>query len=528
VARASYGSQAWLLRPPFRSDGGVAWIADLPRELWEETDTLETPQRSRLRLLEDAHELGPAHALHAAIQDGGEGRYSFWSRVVYFSASDGSDPNTNGRSYTVAFAAPRLEARAVLRSIEPARYYSEWRSPERTLRCAIIGLGNRGRALGRLLAPLDGVEIAALVDPSEDRIAEFRKHVSCPEAMPAAEAATVFGAPQVEAVFVTVPDHLHRAVAEPAFRAGKHVFLEKPIATTMTDARAIVSAWQDSGKVLQLGYVLRGAPFYRAIRNAIRQGRIGPVRLVNLTEHLEVLHGASYRRRWHGQSAHSGGLIVHKSCHDLDLICWLLDTRPAHVSSFGGVSTFNRPAPAPYCSQCPERSDCVYVDRQLHEQRTPAEQADPSAYNLDRCVFRDDIDIVDNQVVSFELQNGVRGTFSLAMQGPHRSERRITVVGDAARLEGVFEAGRFAIIFNEPEHDAIVWTGDNHSGHGGGDTVSVINFLNACMGRLPPPIKSVSEALGGLAFALAAEKARNGDTVVRLGDEDFQLGEGFS
>lgn len=527
MARASYGSQAWPLRPPFRSDGGVCWIADLPRELWQETDTIGTPDRSRLRLLEDEHELGPAHALHAAIQDGGEGRYSFWIRVVYFSASDGSDPNTNGRSYTVTVAAPRPDARAVLRSIEPARHGGEWRAPERTLRCAIIGLGNRGRALGRLLASLDGVEIAVLADRSEDRIAEFRKHVSCPEAV-AAEAAAAVAAPQVDAVFVTVPDHLHRTVAEPGFQAGKHVFLEKPIATTMIDARAIVAAWRDSGKVLQLGYVLRGAPFYRAIRNVIRQGRIGAVRLINLTEHLEVLHGASYRRRWHGQSANSGGLIVHKSCHDLDLICWLLDTRPAHVSSFGGVGTFRRPAPAPYCSQCPERSDCVYADRQLHEQRTPAERADPSAYNLDRCVFRSDIDIVDNQVVSFELQNGVHGTFSLAMQGPRRSERRITLVGDAARLDGIFEAGRFAITFNEPERDPIVWAGDNHSGHGGGDTVSVINFLNACLGRSPPPIKSVSEALGGLTFALAADNARKSHTVITLGEEDFQLEEGFS
>ncbi|MGE5268369.1 MAG: Gfo/Idh/MocA family protein [Thiohalocapsa sp.] len=520
--RAGYEVQ-WPLHPPYRSDGGTAWIADLPGELREETDSAETPRRSRLRLLEDGRELGPPHALHSMIQDGGDGRYSFWSGVLYFSASDGSDPNRNGRAYTAVVAEPHLDARTLRRAIDPAPYEKSWPTPEQPLRVAIIGLGNRGRMVGRLVTALDGVEIAALADRSPDRIAEFCQHIAAPSAVVSQEAAELLALPQVDAVFVTVPDYLHREVAEPAFAAGKHVFLEKPLATTMGDARAILAAWRASGKVLQLGYVLRGAPFYRAVRNVVRQGRLGPIRVAALTDQLEVQHGASYRRRWHGQSSHSGGLIVHKACHDLDLVCWLLETRPSHVSSFGGVDTFCRPAPADYCSQCPEAGECLYVDRQLHEQRTPAERADPTAYGLDRCVFRSDIDIVDNQVVSFELANGVRGTFALAMQGPLRSERRIMLIGDKGRLDGVFEDGSFTLTFNEPEAEPVVWTGGSHGGHGGGDVASVMAFLNACLGRARPPIASPAEALAGLAFALAAEASRKSGAIVSLNDDDFRL-----
>src|SRR6185312_9704619 len=108
----------------------------------------------------------------------------------------------------------------------------------------------------------------------------------------------------------------------------------------------------------------------------------------------------------------------------------LLDGRPRTVSSFGGLDTFAEPPPAPFCSQCDRRAVCPYVDTGLHERRTPEEAADPSAYGLDRCVFHTDKDIVDNQVVAFVLDTGVRGTFHVAVQGPIRSERGITLIGD--------------------------------------------------------------------------------------------------
>jgi hypothetical protein len=144
--------------------------------------------------------------------------------------------------------------------------------------------------------------------------------------------------------------------------------------------------------------------------------------------------------------------------------------------------------------------------------------ADPTAHDLDRCVFGTDKDIIDNQVVSFELDNGTRGTFYLAMQGPIRGERRITLTGDDARLDGVFEGGRFTIIFTDPERAPIIWSVDEqgHGSHGGGDRITVLEFLSACTGRSPPPIENAEDAITGLAFALAAERACKTESVVRF------------
>jgi predicted dehydrogenase len=394
--------------------------------------------------------------------------------------------------------------------------------PPRALRCAVIGLGNRGIALASLAQSMAGVEISWCADKSEERLAEapalFGAHVRL---------TTDMHAPLVDKaldiVFVTVPDYLHRDIAEAAFRAGKHVFLEKPLATTAADATAILAAWQQSGRVLQLGYVLRQAPFYAAIRDVIRRQLVGPIRLAILSEQLEVRHGGAFMRRWHADSSQSGGLLVHKGCHDLDVLCWLLDARPARVASFGGMATFNRTPPAPFCSQCPERDRCPYVDSGLYERRSPAEAANPTAYGLDRCVFHPDKDIVDNQVVSFELDNGTHGSFSLAMQGPVRSERRICLMGNLGTLDGVFEDGRFQIRFTDRTIEPLVWTAGSgtRGGHGGGDRVTMVDFLNACAGRSPMPVSDPEEAMRGLIFALAAEQARKNGSVVTLGPGDF-------
>jgi predicted dehydrogenase len=246
--------------------------------------------------------------------------------------------------------------------------------------------------------------------------------------------------------------------------------------------------------------------------------------VISLSEQLSVAHGASFLRRWHADADRSGGLIVHKSCHDLDLVCWLLDSRPRIVGSLGGLSTFHKPAPAPFCSQCHVRPTCPYADTGLHENRTEAERADPSAFGLDRCVFRSDDPIVDNQVVSFELESGARGTYYLAMQGPARSERRITLIGDAARLDGVFDDGRFTVAFTDPERQPLTWStaGPKLGGHSGGDVSSVTSFFNACLGRSAAPIKTAQDALAGLVFAASAERSRLSRQMVTLNDEDFQ------
>ena len=396
-----------------------------------------------------------------------------------------------------------------------------WEPPDRPIGCAIVGLGQRGQSFARRLDPLEGVELRWFADLSPGRMEETRDRLAGAPSHLTDDAREVFADPVVEAVFIALPDWLHRSFAVAAFEAGKHVFLEKPLATTLVDGWAIMDAWRASGRVLQLGYVLRETPFYQAARRIVAEGRLGRVHAVRLTDDLGVVHGASFMRRWHRKAASSGGLIVHKGCHDLDLICWLLDDRPARVASFGGAELFARPAPAPFCSVCPERGFCPYVDTGRFEARTEAQKADPTAFGLDICVFGEGHDIVDSQVVAFEMAGGSRGVFSLGMQNPLGSQRTVSILGAKGRLDGVFERGEFTVFTNDGA-PSLTWStkGAGTGGHGGGDARTLVAFLEACLGRAPPEVTDPVDAIRGLVFALAAEQARLRGAVVEV-DKDL-------
>ncbi len=88
------------LQAPFIHRGGYAWTANLEHYA-DVCDTSEHPRRSRIMLYEDGAPLGFAHALHAHIQSHGGSRYSHWENTLIFSTTDNSDPNKNGRQYSV-------------------------------------------------------------------------------------------------------------------------------------------------------------------------------------------------------------------------------------------------------------------------------------------------------------------------------------------------------------------------------------------------------------------------------------------
>jgi hypothetical protein len=102
------GTRSWRLNPPFQADSATGWAARLHMApalagLEAVADNLEHPYRSPLQLFEDGRPLGPAHSLHALIRGEGHGRFSHWGpqQMLLFSTSDNSDPNRNGRAYTI-------------------------------------------------------------------------------------------------------------------------------------------------------------------------------------------------------------------------------------------------------------------------------------------------------------------------------------------------------------------------------------------------------------------------------------------
>lgn len=100
---AKMAANAVALERPFNADGGACWTVRLPSSI-ADGDTQAQPNASRLVVFEEGEVMGPPHTEHAVIRKYGGGRFSHWCDVLYFSTSDGSDPNANGKTYAVAVA----------------------------------------------------------------------------------------------------------------------------------------------------------------------------------------------------------------------------------------------------------------------------------------------------------------------------------------------------------------------------------------------------------------------------------------
>ena len=128
--------------------------------------------------------------------------------------------------------------------------------------------------------------------------------------------------PDVDAVDVCVPTPLHRELAERSFEAGKHVFLEKPIALTISDADAIVAAAERSGTILMVGMVLRFWPEYVELQRRVAAGELGTPRAVSTVR----LSPPADWNDWMADRTQSGGTAVDLLIHDFDQMNWLLGT----------------------------------------------------------------------------------------------------------------------------------------------------------------------------------------------------------
>ncbi len=197
----------------------------------------------------------------------------------------------------------------------------------RPLRCALLGCGHGAVHLHLpVLRGLPEIELAALAEPDPERRAAAvdlvpgaRGHASYEEAIEAGD---------IDAVVVALPNPLHGPAARAAFERGLHVYLEKPIATSVEEARTVVAAWRESGRVGMAGLNYRFGPLQQRARSELAAGRIGRVVAAQTVFSTPVRELPEWKR----QRATGGGALLDLAMHHLDLACWLLDESPAAIS----------------------------------------------------------------------------------------------------------------------------------------------------------------------------------------------------
>lgn len=148
----------------------------------------------------------------------------------------------------------------------------------RKLGIAIVGTGMIG-AVHRRAALLAGADVRGVVASTAQRADDVAQAWNVPRGY--RDIDEVLADPQVQVVHVCTPNHLHRAMAQAALQAGKHVVCEKPLATTLDDAWALAALAASTGLVATVPFVYRYHPVIREARARIAQGELGPLRLIH-------------------------------------------------------------------------------------------------------------------------------------------------------------------------------------------------------------------------------------------------------
>jgi UDP-N-acetylglucosamine 3-dehydrogenase len=185
------------------------------------------------------------------------------------------------------------------------------------IRYGVIGLGWFGEKHCEVLAGLPNVELHALCTRNAPRLAEVAKAFGVQRTFTDYHA--MLADPEIDAVSVVTMWDQHAAPTLAALASGKHVFLEKPMASTVTDCDAIVSAARDAKGFFMVGHICRFNPRYAAAKEAIAAGRIGKIVSIYARRNLPAFVGA--------QVLPKIGPIIGDGVHDTDLMLWYTGAR---------------------------------------------------------------------------------------------------------------------------------------------------------------------------------------------------------
>jgi predicted dehydrogenase len=189
------------------------------------------------------------------------------------------------------------------------------------LRVACIGMGWWSDVLADAIKRSGKIEIAACYTRSPDKRATFAKKYGC---RPVANYEEVLADRNIEAIINTTPNDVHLATTRQAAAAGKHVFLDKPIANNVSDGRAITEVCRNAGVVLALGYQRRRESHFRFVKKQIDEGKFG--KLVNAEanisrDRLGQIDLASWRYQAAGMP---GGVMLQIGIHYTDVLTYLM------------------------------------------------------------------------------------------------------------------------------------------------------------------------------------------------------------
>ncbi|MFC3559776.1 Gfo/Idh/MocA family protein [Pedobacter jamesrossensis] len=407
-----------------------------------------------------------------------------------------------------------------------------------------LGAGNRGTVYGNFAAIFpELMKIVGVAEPVAFRNDKYAKKHKIIDENRFNTWEDVLSKPKMaDAIIISMPDNLHYAPCMAALAKGYDILLEKPIAPTEKECRNILALAKKTGRIVAVCHVLRYAPYFVKMKELIEKGAIGEVISIQHFEPIEHTHMAhSYvRGNWHN-SKQTTPIILAKSCHDLDIMKWVINKKAERIVAIGDLKWF-KSANAPEGStdrctsgckverSCPYSAIKEYAERGSrisvldipedlsNKKEAIIEKLKTSDYG--RCVYRMDNDQPDHYITSIQFSDQVTASFSMeAFTAYHDRRTRIMgsmgdMVGDMTELVLHDFKTRKETKFIPKSEDV---EGYKNSGHGGGDWMLVRDFVQAVAKQDATLLTStIDESIESHLMGFMAEKSRKTGKVMNV------------
>lgn len=185
------------------------------------------------------------------------------------------------------------------------------------IKVAVIGVGSMGQNHARVYFNSDAAHLMAVADPLKEQVEKVARHYN---AKPYLHYQDLLGQEDIDAVSIAVPTSLHKEVALYALERGKHVLLEKPLASTEEEAQEIILQAQQRQRKLMIGHIERFNPAIQELKSRLQRGELGEI------YKIDVQRIGPFPSR-----ITDVGVIIDLSVHDLDVINYLIEDSPIRI-----------------------------------------------------------------------------------------------------------------------------------------------------------------------------------------------------
>ncbi len=379
----------------------------------------------------------------------------------------------------------------------------------------VIGSGGRGGLARHVHKPGKGSRVVACCDIDEKEFERNREWYG-PDIFTTREYRELLGR-DLDAVFVCTPDFLHEEHAAAALEAGKHVYLEKPMAITIESCDRILRAARDNGVKLYLGHNMRHLNVILKMKEMIDAGAIGEVKIV-WCRHFVSYGGDAYYKDWHADRTKSTGLLLQKAAHDIDVIHWLCGSFSETVTGMGGLTLYGQIQDR----HPPEE----YGDAAFREENWPP---------LSQKALNPVMDVEDVSMMMMRLGNGVFASYQQCHYTPD-AWRNYTFIGTEGRIEnfgdGITPDSRIRL-WNK-RRDSYRLEGDEScpvergmGGHGGCDSSIAAEFVRYVREGGPVKTSPAAARMSVAAGYMATQSLRQGSKPMKVPPLDPALAEYF-